>query len=579
MHILTETQEALLKDERRLLGDLQTLLARFNASEEDLATLRESLVQLDEFFLLVVVGEFNAGKSAFINALLGQPILKEGVTPTTTQVNILRYGEQVSRQVLDAYLHEVTAPVALLKELSIVDTPGTNAIVREHEVITSRFVPRADLVLFLTSADRPFTESERAFLEKIRDWGKKVVVVINKVDILQSEADLEQIRDFIAENARALLGMAPEIFPVSARLALQAKQGEPQAWEASRFEALEAFIRETLDEEERLRLKFANPLGVGLHLTKRYGDIVRSRLDLLRDDFAMLEDVEQQLAMYRSDMERDFQFRMSDIENILYEMERRGNEYFAETLRLGRIFDLLDKERIRGEFERKVVGDVPRQVQERVNELVDWLVEADLRQWQAVTEHLAERRRQHAGRIVGDVGSFQYDRERLIERVGRRTEDVVAQYDRQYEAAQLAEQAQTAVAAMAALEVGAVGLGAIITAIATTAAADVTGILLAGTVAALGLFVIPARRRKAQKELAEKLGNLRADLAQALRTPFEQEMRRSVQRITEAIAPYTRFVRSEREKLDEVQTELARLQEGLERLRSALEAQTVDRRP
>ena len=226
-----------------------------------------------------------------------------------------------------------------------------------------------------------------------------------------------------------------------------------------------------------------------------------------------------------------------------------------------------------------MVGDVPRQVQERVNELVDWMVEADLRQWQAVTEHLAERRRRHAERIVGDVGSFQYDRERLIERVGRRTEDVVAQYDRQYEAAQLAEQAQTAVAAMAALEVGAVGLGAIITAIATTAAADVTGILLAGTVAALGLFVIPARRRKAQKELAEKLGNLRADLAQALRTPFEQEMRRSVQRITEAIAPYTRFVRSEREKLDEVQTELARLQEGLERLRSALEAQTVDRRP
>ncbi len=577
MRILTESQENLLKDERRLLGDLQTLLARFHASDEDLATIRESLIQLDEFFLLVVVGEFNAGKSAFINALLGQPVLKEGVTPTTTQVNILRYGKQVTRQILDAHLHEVTAPVALLKDLSIVDTPGTNAIVREHEVITSRFVPRADLVLFLTSADRPFTESERAFLEKIRDWGKKVVVVINKVDILQNKADLEQIRDFVAENARALLGIAPEIFPVSARMALQAKQGEPQLWESSGFEALEAFIRETLDEEERLRLKFANPLGVGLHLTERYGDIVRARLDLLRDDFATLEDVEQQLEMYRADMERDFQFRMSDIENILYEMERRGDEYFAETLRLGRLFDLLDKERIRGEFERKVVGDVPRQVQERVNELVDWIVEADLRQWQAVTEHLAERRRQHAERIVGDVGTFQYDRERLIERVGRRSEDVVAQYDREYEAAQLAEQAQNAVAAMAALEVGAVGLGALITAIATTAAADVTGILLAGTVAALGLFVIPARRRKAQKELSEKLENLRTDLAQALRTPFEQEMRRSVQRINEAIAPYTRFVRSEREKLDEVQAELDRLREGLERLRAALQADTAEK--
>ncbi len=571
MRILTETQETLLKDERRLLGDLQTLLARFEAPEEDLATLKDSLFQLDEFFLLVVVGEFNAGKSAFINALLGSAVLEEGVTPTTTQVNILRYGAEVSRRVLDAHLHEITAPVALLRELSIVDTPGTNAIVREHEVLTSRFVPRADLVLFITSADRPFTESERAFLEKIRDWGKKVVVVINKVDILRNEADLEQIRAFISENARTLLGISPEIFPVSARLALQAKRGEPQLWEASGFEALETFIRETLDEEERLRLKFANPLGVGLHLAKRYRGIVQGRLDLLREDLSLLDDVERQLEMYRGDMERGFQFRMADIENILYEMERRGNAYFAETLRLGRIFDLLDKGRVQRDFERTVVGDVPRQVQERVNELVDWLVEADLRQWQAVTEHLAERRRQHAERIVGDVGSFQYDRERLIERVSRRSEEVVAQYDRAQEAAQIAEQAQAAVAATAALEVGAVGLGAIITAIATTVAADVTGLLLAGTVAALGLFVIPARRRKAQRELAEKLETMRADLAQALRTPFEQEMRRSVQRINEAIAPYTRFVRSEREKLTEVQGELSRLQEGLERLRTALE--------
>ncbi len=571
MRILTETQETLLKEERRLLGDLQTLLARFDAAEEDQNTLRDTLAQLDEFFLLVVVGEFNAGKSAFINALLGRTVLKEGVTPTTTQVNILRYGEEVAREVLSAHLQAVTAPLPLLKELSIVDTPGTNAIMREHEMITSRFVPRADLVLFITSADRPFTESERAFLEKIRDWGKKVVVVINKVDILHSEADLEQIRAFIAENARALLGISPEIFPVSARLALQAKQGQPQLWPDSRFEALETYIQETLDESGRLKLKFSSPLGVGLHLTRRYSGIARARLDLLRTDFSVLEDVERQLAVYRADMERDFNYRMADIENILYEMERRGNAYFAETLRLGRIFDLLDKARIQNEFERKVVADVPQQIQERVNELIDWLVEADLRQWQAVTDHLAERRREHQQRIVGDTGAFQYDRERLIERVGRRTEDVVAQYDRAQEASQIAEQAQTAVAAMAALEVGAVGLGAVITAIATTVAADVTGLLLAGTVAALGLFVIPARRRRAQKELAEKLEVLRADLLTALRAPFAQEMRRSVQRITDAIAPYTRFVRAEQEKLQAVADELARIQSGLERLQAALE--------
>ena len=82
----------------------------------------------------------------------------------------------------------MTAPVELLRDLHIVDTPGTNAIDREHERLTIDFVPRADLVLFVTSADRPFTETERVFLETIRDWGKKIVIVVNKVDIFQQRA-------------------------------------------------------------------------------------------------------------------------------------------------------------------------------------------------------------------------------------------------------------------------------------------------------------------------------------------------------------------------------------------------------
>ena len=183
--ILTPAQEELLKDERRVLARLRTALTRFEAADEHHAALDRSIEQLDELFLLVIVGEFNAGKSAFINALLGARVVAEGVTPTTSQINVLQYGDAVERQVRAANLHVITAPVPLLREIHIVDTPGTNAIIREHEAITADFVPRSDLVLFVTSADRPFTETERAFLEQVRGWGKKVVVVINKIDILE----------------------------------------------------------------------------------------------------------------------------------------------------------------------------------------------------------------------------------------------------------------------------------------------------------------------------------------------------------------------------------------------------------
>ena len=575
MRILSDDQETLLKDARSLLNDLRVSLVTFGAAPEDHDTLAQSIRTLDELFLLVVVGEFNSGKSAFINALLGQRILKEGVTPTTTQINVLRYGEEQARSVENENLHTLTAPVSLLAELNIVDTPGTNAIIREHELITNQFVPRADLVLFVTSADRPFTESERAFLETIRNWGKKVVIVLNKIDLFQNEADLDQVTTFISDNSRALFGLTPEIFPVSARLALRAKTGESELWDASRFAALEQYIQTTLDEKGRLRLKFMNPLGVADHLVEKYLDVTSSRLDLLTADFTMLEDVETQLKMYREDMQRDFNYRMSDMEKILYEMEQRGQDYFDETLRLAKVFDLLNKSRIQQEFEHRVVGDVPQRIEARVGELIDWLVESDLRQWQAVMEHIAERRRQHQERIVGDAagGNFHFDRERLIEGVGREAQRVVESYDKVAEAEMIAYSAQTSVAALAAVEVGALSLGPLITILATTAAADVTGIVLASALAVLGLFVIPARRRQAKADLRIRIATLREQLISSLRSQFEKEIERSVQEINDAIAPYTRFVRAEKNKLGEVKTSFEQTKTGLERLKVQAEDQ------
>ena len=426
--ILSPAQDELLREERKVLSRLKASLVRFEAAAEHQAALDKSIEQLDELFLLVIVGEFNSGKSAFINALVGAQVALEGVTPTTAQINVLQYGETATRQVRDAALHVITAPAPILRDIHIVDTPGTNAIIREHEAITADFVPRSDLVLFVTSADRPFTETERAFLEQVRGWGKKVVIVINKIDILDA-AQVEEVRAFVAENARALLGFNPEIFPVSSRLALKGKQGDPAAWDASRFEALEAYITTSLDAPGRVHLKLLNPLGVGSALAERHGTIVRERLALLKDDYATLEEVESQLQVYQDDLGRDFEFRMADIDRILLEMERRGHDYFDDTLRIGRVMDLLNRSRIQQGFEQRVVADAPQQIERKVGELVDWLVAADLRQWQAVTTHLSERRRQYRDRIVGeDAGQFHYDRTRMIDSAGREAQRVVDSY-------------------------------------------------------------------------------------------------------------------------------------------------------
>ena len=573
MKILTPQQEELLSRERSLLNDLRLKLLGYNASSEDVSSLGQSISQLDDLFLLVIVGEFNAGKSAFINALLGQKLLKEGVTPTTSQINILRYGEKGESSLVGEGHTLLLYPVELLSELSIVDTPGTNAVIRQHEELTTHFIPRADLVLFVTSADRPFTESERAFMEHIRDWGKKVIIILNKTDLFQDESELEQVVEFVKQNAQVLLGSTPQIFPVSSRLALRAKMGEPQLWQDSGFEALETYIHNSLDQTEQIRLKFLNPLGVGAHLTGKYYERAETQRVILQEDISMLQNVERQQEVYRSDMRKDFDFRMADVENIFYEMEQRGDAFFEDRFRLVKVMDLLKKERMQSDFTREVVADLPVQVETKVNALIDWLVGSDLQQWKAVTSYLAERQREHKEKLIGEGinSNFTYDRDRLLDAIGREAEQVVGGFDKHAEAVAIAENAKNAVAASAAVEVGAIGLGTLVTVMATTMAADVTGILAAGAVAALGLFIIPAKRRKAKSELHQKLANLRVDLVDSLRQEFTKEIDLSLKRIEEAISPYTRFVRSESAHNEKILDELKAAQLALSQMRSQIE--------
>lgn len=572
--VLTADLQSQLNGGRRLLAQLRDALTQFGASADDRAALASSIRQLDEFFMLVVVGEFNSGKSAFINALVGRQVLKEGVTPTTAQIHILKHGDATAQSADEHVLAVTTDPAEVLREVQIVDTPGTNAIIREHEQITTNFVPRADLVLFVTSADRPFTETERAFLETIRGWGKKIVIVVNKIDIFERPEELDEVLAFVRSAAQQLLGMTPEIFPVSARLALRAKQGEASVWTTSRFEPLERYIAETLDEGSRFRLKLANPIGVGEALAQRYAAIASERLTLLKDDLSLLHDVEQQLAIYRSDLSSGFELRMTAVEKVLLDMETRGHDYFEDTLRIGRVMDLFNRARIQKEFEERVVADAPRQIERAVTELIDWLIDQDFRQWQAVTAAIAGRTKNHGSRVLGapDIGTFHSDRSRLIDAVGREAQRVVDTYDRKREAAVIADHARTAVTTAAAAGGGALALGTVVTLAATTAAADVTGILLASVVATLGFLVIPARRRQAKGELKQKVSVLRERLATALRAEFERAQMHSRQRLDDVVSPYSRFVRAEEARWTSAREALAALRDQAGTFRKRLAA-------
>ena len=434
--ILNQEQEELLRQTRNSLGRLREILAETDSDPADRKALADSVEQLDELFLLVVAGEFNSGKSAFINALLGESLQEEGVTPTTDQIYWLKYGEGGEKVPGEKGVWIRRAPMELLRKISIVDTPGTNAIMREHEALTAEFVPRSDLVLFITSADRPFTESERSFLTQIKDWGKKIVLVVNKIDILDNDQDVKQVVDFVSSAAQQLTGNVPVVFAVSAREAQQTAG-------AGGFAPLEMYVQETLDDDGRFRLKLLNPLGVGNRLLIGELSDIQADLDVLTEDKTLLDDVQRQMLYYNEDMQRNFQARLGEIDGLLYEMEKRGNEFFDDRMRLARIPDLLRSKQLESDFEKEVVADTPEQIERRVSELVDWMVEQDLRQWTAVSDHLMERSAEHQGRIVGGAGpregTLAYDRQRLIDSIGTATRRAVEMFDKEKEAVELAQ--------------------------------------------------------------------------------------------------------------------------------------------
>src|SRR5215210_4626458 len=130
MDILNEQQLQIRNAERQTLQQLQVAIEPLEPDEASLQALRQAEADLEELFMLVVVGEFNSGKSSFINALLGEDVLPEGVTPTTATINLLRYGPTVTERETGDFVTERTYPAEFLREISIVDTPGTNAIIR-----------------------------------------------------------------------------------------------------------------------------------------------------------------------------------------------------------------------------------------------------------------------------------------------------------------------------------------------------------------------------------------------------------------------------------------------------------------
>eukprot|EP00879_Flechtneria_rotunda_P003905 GHRR01004145.1.p1 GENE.GHRR01004145.1~~GHRR01004145.1.p1 ORF type:complete len:584 (+),score=253.10 GHRR01004145.1:1864-3615(+) len=358
---------------------------------DELSLLRDAITNLDDVFLVVVVGEFNSGKSTVINALLGEKFLADGILPTTNEISVLKYNDptkpkpELIQQADGLFVRHL--PAALLKEMNIVDTPGTNVILERQQRLTEEYVPRADLVLFVLSADRPLSESELAFLKYIRQWRKKVVFVVNKVDMLETEDEVQAVLRFVGSNASKLLQLdSPAVLPISGRAGLKAKLAcgsgqtggvlgswedgmlaQQPGWQISRFGEFEKFIYDFLvgadgaaraatsssrnttkpppaaaaaaarEGGEGLRLKLQTPLFVADALLEAARARLQAELSAAQAELGALEAVRRQLQKFRVEMCKDAEAQRQVCKILVADAISRNNKFVDRTLQLSNI--------------------------------------------------------------------------------------------------------------------------------------------------------------------------------------------------------------------------------------------------
>ncbi len=574
MDLLSPEAHDLVRRERAFLERLRTLLNQTQSLEASAERLGEIAEGLDALFMIVVVGEFNAGKSSVVNALFGEKLMAEGPIPTTAKVTILRYGEEEMERQLTEFLVERRYPADVLKTLALVDTPGTNSIVRQHQEITERFIPRSDLVLFVTSYDRPLTETEGKFLEFIRDdWGRRLVFVLNKADLAQSEADVRTVIAHIQDGAFERVGIRPQVFPVSAREAFDAKlvrspKARADLMEASRFGPFERFVFETLTGRDLLALKLHAPLDASEKLVAAVEERLDARADVLSRDEANLDLLARRQSEARADLDAFAQGPLGEIDALLGEMERRGVKFLDNTIRVSGLKLLRDKDAFKEEFARQVVRQADRQIEEHVSDGVDRILEQALRLREQVFSEFAERVREAGQGAAPRVANLP-GRSSVVAGVMREAERKIETFDLQEEARRLLETARDAATVFLGAEAAAVGLGVLGGVLVAATTADVfggLGMATGVTIAAAGLFVLPTQRRRAIAEFRDQVDKLRTGLRDALTRSFTQEADLVLGQVNEAAQPYVAFVSRERDALADaralhadVTTELAAL--------------------
>ena len=371
---------------------------------------------LNEPFLFVVVGEVKSGKSSFVNALLGEDICPVDAAPCTDVIQAIGYADRPYEDSVRPFLKKIGRPLDILQTIAIVDTPGTNTVIENHQEITRHFIPNSDLVLMVFQAKNPYTQSAWDLLDYIReDWRKRTVFILQQADLARPdeiETNMARVRELAIQKGIA----APQIFATSAQLE---QQEQPQ----SGFDDVRRFIRQTVTGGRHYRLKLESILETALQILDQVDAALAQRRAQFKEDKTVVETIRTRLESGHQQSAYELRTLIQRLGEAYDAAARQATDRFREGLSLGKLF----KKSIRSTLGRKTtikkwMDDIQKAFEKDLRGRIETLSEEG-------ADHFLEGLHQLLKYLLDELDEVKGHRLRgddLLLKIDRRRQEVIA---------------------------------------------------------------------------------------------------------------------------------------------------------
>lgn len=370
-----------------------------------------------------------------------------------------------------------------------------------------------------------------------------------------------QVMEFVTSGAKTLLGSKPFVFPVSARMALEAKLTGTSLTDGmladSKLHALEKYMKETLDSKEKFAVKMEASSAVGTTILDKYNDFLKSTQRVLEMDSRTLTEINTALERYEDRVKKGFSGQYAKVDNALLHMLDRADIFFDSNIRVSNLTNLLQKEKLRESFEAEVVANTTKTVQRQAESMAEWLTDMSSRSISETSAIFARRMGERGIELQnlkmdgvqsslveslssGSLASHEMEWSRaedsLISGISAAASDLATSYDAINDGKRVAQSISNSVRTTLTLEAGAVGL---LSVLLGTSSLDFTGVTSTGVIASAGLVVLPRRRITLRREMRSRMTTLRGRLQKDLENRVQEHMATHMSRIQDAMRPFS----------------------------------------